>query len=179
VIHDIDFLVLETTDMPPPRAAATRSIRITSLRARLRQAGPKRSVDVGNYADDALFVLDGFHGPEGGGVDDAPSFRWTGDEAFIEVPAAASISFVVGGGRPVGVPPARVSLWIDNEPLVEDRTLPDEATRITLRNPNPSNSGRVTVRLRSTVFNPRRAGLSDDGRDLGLRLYRVDFGERG
>ena len=66
--HDIDLLVLETTDSPPPRESTRRMTTITSLRAVLRPGRAKTSVDVGNYADDALFVLGGLHGPEGGGI---------------------------------------------------------------------------------------------------------------
>jgi hypothetical protein len=175
MILGIEHLVLETTDSPPPRDPATRRARITVFRVRLREVEPKRSVDVGDYAEDALFVLRGFHAPESS--DDSASFRWTGKEASIEVPAASSIGLLVAGGRPPGVPPAKLSVWIDDEPVLRESPIPDEPTRIALRNPDPSSSEQVTVRLRASVFTPRDLGVAEDDRELGVRLFRVDFGE--
>jgi hypothetical protein len=170
----IDLLVLETTDSPPPQRAREQTMPIAMLRAHLREGGDKTAVDVGSYADDALFELSGFHGPEGAAED---TFRWTQQEASIEVPASSKVSLDLAGARPEGEAPAKLWVWIDDQPVVADETVPNERTRIVLDNPQPRGSGVVTLRIRSSVFNPRQSGLSNDERNLGVRLYRVQFGE--
>ena len=120
-------------------------------------------LDVGVPAEDALSVLRGFHDAErdpnrGGGT-----YRWTSAVATLEMPWEEAFQFVVSGGRPEGELAAHVA------------TVPNAPTTITVDNPVSQRAQGVQVTIRSTVFNPAGRGLSDDRRDLGARLYRVDF----
>ena len=133
------------------------------------------AVDIGNPPDDTfLFAMRGFHGPERDARADG-TFRWTGAEASLAVPAGAEVTLTLAGSRPEGVPPAEVSLLVDGRSAVERRTLTDEPEEIVVSIPPGSRPAELTIR--STVFNPRALGLQPpDARDLGAQLYRVDFG---
>jgi hypothetical protein len=133
------------------------------------------AVDVGNPPDDTfLFTMRGFHGPEADTRGDG-TFRWTGGEASLMVPAGAEVTLTVASTRPEGAPPADVTLLVDGRPAMEPRTLTNELEEIVVS--VPPGSQPVELTMRSSVFNPRALGLEPpDGRDLGIQLYRVDFG---
>ena len=89
---------------------------------------------------------------------------------------------MVDGGRPSGVPDAEISLWINDRLVLEGRLVPNAATGITVTLPDSlggnstdGDPGLVNVRLETSTFNPKDLSISDDGRDLGVRVHRVDF----
>ena len=135
------------------------------------------AVDIGNPPDDTfLFTMRGFHGPERDTRADG-TFRWTGGEASLAVPAGAEVTLTVASTRPEGAPPAEVAVLVDGRPAMESRTLTAMLEEIVVSVPPGSQPTELTIR--SSVFNPRALGLEPpDGRDLGIQLYRVDFGPR-
>ena len=138
-----------------------------------RTSGPARTaIDVGTPADDLLYDLQGFHGPERDGDPARGTFRWTGPQAFLTLPGGEAVTLVVAGTRPPGTPPAEISVWI-GERLVGERVLGETPQTIQLALPETGDTGPIDLTIQSTVFNPRSLGLSSDPRDLGVRLYRV------
>ena len=135
------------------------------------------AVDIGNPPDDTfLFTMRGFHGPERDTRADG-TFRWTGGEASLAVPAGTEVTLTVASTRPEGAPPAEVAVLVDGRPAMEPRTLTDALEEIVVAVPPGLQPAELTIR--SSVFNPRALGLGpSDGRDLGIQLYRVDFGPR-
>jgi len=177
----LDLAVLETTRTGVPQEIVSQSVEMRAFRAQPYEQGPKSSIDVGNYAVDALFVLRGFYGPEK--IDAAqPSFRWTSESASIDVPESTNITLLLDGGRPRGVHAAKIWLWVDDRLVLEGRVIPNTPTEVTVSVPVVSigDSGGegprlISVRLTSNTFNPKDLGISDDDRNLGVRVYRVEF----
>jgi len=170
----LDVPVLETSRAAVPQQIVRRGVEMRVFRARLNERGSKSTIDVGNYAVDALFVLRGFHGPEA--VEgETTTFRWTKATASFEVPATAQVTLVLAGGRPAGVPAAEIRVWVDDELIIDNQVVPDYQTEITIHVPDIPNSGLTRVTMVSTTFSPKALGFSEDERNLGVRVYRVDF----
>ena len=172
---NFDVLLPERTRSRAPRDAVRGSVRLHVFRVRRGDAA-RTAADVGNPAEDVLFSLRGFHSPERHAADDA-TFRWTGPEAALTLPAAGRVELTVAGVRPPGVPPAEVSVRLGGR-LVVDRRILDGGLE-TLLLDAPAEPGPVDLELESTVFEPRKLGISDDPRALGVRVYGVEFGVSG
>lgn len=173
----LELPVLETAVTRRPEAVVTLA---TSLQVFELSAGPgvpRTSVDIGTETEDGLFALQRFHGPERDPASELGSYRWTSLVASLTVPATPQVSLVLAGGRPDGVPPATVSIWIDQERIVQDLVVPNAVTTIRLSHPAPERRPVAEVTIRSTVFNPASLGLSADTRDLGVRVYRAGFSD--
>ena len=168
----IDLYTLERTRTRAPQAVVSTSIRLQLFQV-TRTSGPARTaIDVGTPADDLLYDLQGFHGPERDGDPARGTFRWTGPQASLTLPGGEAVTLVVAGTRPPGTPPAEISVWI-GERLVGERVLGETPQTIRLDRPETGDPGPIDLTIQSTVFNPRSLGLSSDPRDLGVRLYRV------
>ena len=168
----IDLYTLERTRTRAPQAVVSTPIRLQPFQV-TRTSGPARTaIDVGTPADDLLYDLQGFHGPERDGDPARGTFRWTGPQASLTLPGGEAVTLVVAGTRPPGTPPAEISVWI-GERLVGERVLGETPQTIRLDRPVTGDPGPIDLTIQSTVFNPRSLGLSSDPRDLGVRLYRV------
>ena len=168
----IDLYTLERTRTRAPQAVVSTPIRLQLFQV-TRTSGPARTaIDVGTPADDLLYDLQGFHGPERDGDPARGTFRWTGPQASLTLPGGEAVTLVVAGTRPPGTPPAEISVWI-GERLVGERVLGETPQTIRLDRPETGDPGPIDLTIQSTVFNPRSLGLSSDPRDLGVRLYRV------
>ena len=168
----IDLYTLERTRTRAPQAVVSTPIRLQLFQV-TRTSGPARTaIDVGTPADDLLYDLQGFHGPERDGDPARGTFRWTGPQASLTLPGGEAVTLVVAGTRPPGTPPAEISVWI-GERLVGERVLGEAPQTIRLDRPETGDPGPIDLTIQSTVFNPRSLGLSSDPRDLGVRLYRV------
>ena len=168
----IDLYTLERTRTRAPQAVVSTPIRLQLFQV-TRTSGPARTaIDVGTPADDLLYDLQGFHGPERDGDPARGTFRWTGPQASLTLPGGEAVTLVVAGTRPPGTPPAEISVWI-GERLVGERVLGETPQTIRLDRPETGDPGPIDLTIQSTVFQPRSLGLSSDPRDLGVRLYRV------
>ena len=168
----IDLYTLERTHTRAPQAVVSTPIRLQLFQV-TRTSGPARTaIDVGTPADDLLYDLQGFHGPERDGDPARSTFRWTGPQASLTLPGGEAVTLVVAGTRPPGTPPAKISVWI-GERLVGERVLGETPQTIRLDRPETGDPSQIDLTIQSTVFNPRSLGLSSDPRDLGVRLYRV------
>ena len=168
----IDLYTLERTRTRAPQAVVSTPIRLQLFQV-TRTSGPARTaIDVGTPADDLLYDLQGFHGPERDGDPARGTFRWTGPQASLTLPGGEAVTLVVAGTRPPGTPPAEISVWI-GERLVGERVLGETPQTIRLDRPETGDPGPIDLTIQSTVFNSRSLGLSSDPRDLGVRLYRV------
>ena len=168
----IDLRLLERARTRAPQAVVSTPIRLQLFQV-TRTSGPARTaIDVGTPADDLLYDLKGFHGPERDGDPARGTFRWTGPQASLTLPGGEAVTLVVAGTRPPGTPPAEISVWI-GERLVGERVLGETPQTIRLALPETGDTGPIDLTIQSTVFNPRSLGLSSDPRDLGVRLYRV------
>ncbi len=172
--HDRDEIVVRTLPGSSwiPDAVEARKARLTAYRFAL-DPSPRTHVDVGSYVSDAMFPMTGFYGPETDSNEG--DYRWTGAVSSVEVPVARRVTLVLQGARPLGTPPAVVSIRANGELVVTNATLPQQTTRLAFDLPTRHPGKPTTLTIESSTFNPRRAGLSDDGRELGVRLYRIDF----
>lgn len=141
-----------------------------------RNDAARTAVDVGDPTQDVLYTLRGFHLPARRGRSEE-TYRWTGAEASLVLPHGGGVELTVAGSRPDGVPPAELSVWADEQVLLEARVLSGALETLSLD--VPDGSGPVVLRMESTVFQPSELGVSDDPRELGVRVYRVDFGVSG
>jgi hypothetical protein len=170
---EIRLPVLETTVSRPPERQVTLAADVAVFQAVQRAEEPRAYVDVGNRDDDTLYRMSGFHDAERDAAAFDGSFRWTDATAMIGIPSARELELLIAGARPQGAPPAVVSVWIGDRPLVEEVTLADSPQVLRLTNPLPAGGVRTDLRITSTVFVPVRLGASADARRLGVRLYGV------
>ena len=170
----IELPMLEVTRDRAPQTVFRPRIGIQIWRITRRETP---AVDIGNPPDDVFFfVTRGFHEAERDTRSDG-TFRWTGAEASLAVPAGAEVTLTLAGARPEGVAAAEVAVLVDGRPAVDARPVGNEPEEIVLSVPPGPRPAELTIR--STVFNPAALGLElPDARDLGVRLYRVDFGPR-
>ena len=169
----IDLRVLERTRTRAPQAVVSTPIQLQLFQVTQTVERDHPVVDVGTPADDLLYDLQGFHGPERDREDPARgTFRWTGPQASLTLPGGEAVTLVVAGTRPPGTPPAEISVRI-GEQLVGERVLGETPQAIRLALPETGAQGQIDLTIQSTVFQPRSLGLSPDPRDLGVRLYRV------
>ena len=171
---ELEIPTLETTQTTIPRQVEVRELSLNVFRVTVSEA-PKVAVDVGTPSDDLLFALRGFYGAERHPDPTIGTYRWSSKLATIVVPAEEEIRLVIGGDRPEGVAAAEIAVWIGGQLVTQELVLPDAPTTIRLANPAAEAGALSTVTVRSTTFNPRSLGLSDDARDLGVRLYRVEY----
>jgi len=132
-------------------------------------------LDVGLLDSNSL--LEGFHHKERGL--DTTDFRWTGQAAQLALPPLEAARGAVvtlrmaGGDRPQSMSSPRVSIYLNGVLLDEFELGPEFDTYrasvpaillagFTGRNP--------VLRLETDTWNPQAAGLSEDGRDLGIML---------
>ena len=166
----IEVPILESTRGRRPQASITQSIRLQVYPVWPRVVAAE-VVDVGE-PEDVLYDLRGFYGPER--TSEGGTFRWTGPEASLRVPASTEVTLTLGGARPAGVSPAEVTVWIAGCEMLAT-PLPDMPEDISVTVP-PTSEPSVEVMIRATAFNPAARGLvPPDLRDLGVRVYRVAF----
>ena len=168
----IDLRLLERTRTRVPQAVVPTPIPLQLFQVTRTRGRDQPAVDVGTPADDLLYDLQGFHGPERDGDPARGTFRWTGPQASLTLPGGEAVTLVVAGTRPPGTPPAEISVWI-GERLVGERVLGETPQAVRLDLPETGDTDPIDLTIQSTVFNPRSLGLSSDPRDLGVRLYRV------
>src|SRR5690606_4650755 len=143
---------------------------------------PPTSVDVG--AADDLHVLR-FHAKE---RDRRGTYRWSRDVSYlmlsgIDANATALVLWLDGGGRPRSAPPADVEVSIGETVIGRVRV---EGGRAAYTLPIPPDlaaaAGRamdpLTVRLRTTTWNPRELPGGPRDRDLGVMVDRVEVVRR-
>ena len=168
----IDLRVLERTRTRAPQAGVSTPIQLQLFQVTRTRGRDQPDIDIGTPADDLLYDLHGFHGPERDRDPDRGTFRWTGPQASLTLPGGEAVTLVVAGPRPPGTPPAEISVRI-GEQLVGERVLGETPQAIRLALPETGDLGPIDLTIQSTVFQPRSLGLSPDPRDLGVRLYRV------
>ena len=171
--RSVDIRTLERTSTQVPQALVPHSIRLQIFEVTRKARGGQMVVDVGTPADDILYDLQGFHAGERDPDPALGTFRWTGARASLTLPGGAGVTLVVAGGRPAGTPPAEISVWVGERPVVARRVLSETPQAIRLDLPGTGSPGPIDLTIQSTVFQPRSLGLSLDSRDLGVRVYRV------
>jgi hypothetical protein len=171
---ELELSMLETTTSRIPETVLDNRVRLSLYR--LAESPRKHIVDVGTVADDYLFGLRGFYAAERSPDPALGSFRWTGAVASIELPAAGDeIRLVLAGGRPDGSEAAEITIRVNQRPVIERFLVPSEPTTITVENRDQGRAGVTNVTIESNVFRPRDLGLSPDERELGVKVYRVEF----
>ena len=138
----------------------------------VRNDAARTAIDVGDPGHDVFFALRGFHLPERP-VGRDETYRWTGSEALLVLPYGGEVELTVAGSRPAGAPPAELSVRADQRVLVERRVLTGALETLSLD--VPGGPGPVVLGMESTVFRPSEHGVSADPRELGVRVYRVDY----
>ncbi len=167
-----------------PSGARLKKFHLDLYRFAPARAGvlPPTSVDVG--AADDLHVLR-FHAKE---QDRRGTYRWSRDVSYlmlsgIDGDATALVLWMDSGGRPKAAPPADVEISIGETVIGRVRVeggggtytlpIPPDLAERAARAADP-----LTVRLRTTTWNPRELlGVSDD-RELGVMVDRVEVVRR-
>ena len=187
-VSPVEVLPLRYTILTPTSSAFPSDVRQVSDRLELcrvsaRKIAPPLAapavVDLGDA--DFPYLLHGFFGPEsilGFGA------RWTTGEAEVWLPPmslpksmSATLSVRALVYRPPHIEPPTIDLLLDGievghirTPSVEFETYPfalGAALSDRLR------QGPTVLTIRSTPFSPRAAGISDDGRMLGIAVDRL------
>jgi hypothetical protein len=130
------------------------------------------SIKVGDARQDLPVLLDGFYDPEV--QDNGRTFRWIGPVARLVFPPVASINLLIDTRRPPHTEPATIQVQLDGIPV---EVIPEEKPGLLTFHVPASGSVREaamrTVTLTTTTFNPKSLGISDDQRDLGVKLLEV------
>lgn len=135
--------------------------------------GSVSTVDIGAWPQDLVHDLRGFHVPEPDAVAPTGSFRWTGNAARLYLPPGDRVRIWLSADRPSQAPPARLSVWVDSgAPRIDGRKIGPGVTEITL--PTDGTDAPVLLIFGVNSFNPAQLGISDDRRDLGIRLFRLE-----
>jgi hypothetical protein len=135
--------------------------------------------DIGEQ-DDLQVVR--FHAKE---QDHRGTYRWTRALSYLSVvgmPADARelVLWMDNGGRPANAPPPEVELFLGETSLgrvtvgagLRPYTLPIPPA---LAAASAASADAVTIRLRSTTWNPRKVLGAGDDRDLGVMVDRVEI----
>jgi ubiquinone/menaquinone biosynthesis C-methylase UbiE len=122
---------------------------------------------------DRYHLIEGFHAPEGDGTLEG-GFRWTRGDASVLVPSARSYRVSLGTSRPAGAIEATGSVTCGDGPEQFVSTV-TEKTVIKVPGVESESGGTSVLRFAFTTFNPRALGLSDDDRELGVRVYWIDW----
>jgi hypothetical protein len=141
-------------------------------------------LDIGGEEDD-LFVR-GFHAKERLGGGDT-SFRWTGNLSSVQVLGVTPRTRIVtlwlsAGGRPDGLPPASITVRLNQRPLGTVRVTaqfeqyrfevpPDLAEQMAVA----EEAGQLE--LEGSSWNPAELNGGPDTRDIGVMVDRVAIGE--
>jgi hypothetical protein len=136
------------------------------------------SLDVG-YRDDLNVVR--FHAKE---TSDGRTVRWTGPQSFVAVTGLTgrerTLSLVMhDGGRPPQAPPARVTVYFNDTLVGTADVLPGFRTYDFALPPDAvaraaGMSAPAQLRLVSSTWNPKKLLGSQDDRDLGVMVDRVE-----
>ncbi len=113
------------------------------------------------------------------------TFRWTRKTSFISIlPSAAEHSRLVtlwlsNGGRPEGVPKARVVIYLNDRLLgtatITEKFLPYSfAIRPEMAEKIAKSKVTATLKILSNTWVPRDAHGGQDGRELGIMIDRVE-----
>jgi len=139
---------------------------------------PFRSLDIG-AADDLNIWR--FHAKE---RMETTSFRWSRDASYIALPnlpsSVRSVTLWMGdGGRLPGLPPARVTLYLDDQLLGEVTVVGGfQPHRFAIPSELASRVGAkddpAVLRLVCNTWNPQKALGVADSRDVGVMVDRVE-----
>ena len=95
----IDLRVLEHTRTRAPQAVVSTPIQLQLFQVTRTRGRDQPDVDIGTPADDLLYDLHGFHGPERDRDPARGTFRWTGPQASLTLPGGEAVTLVVAGPR--------------------------------------------------------------------------------
>jgi hypothetical protein len=140
---------------------------------------PTIDLDIG-FEDDLNVVR--FHAKERDGR--GTTFRWSRDRSYVSLlgirPESRTLELVLSdGSRPGKVPPAKVQVLLNDQPLGEVQVTP-EFRRYTLAIPADvaaaasKNDGPARLTLVTNVWRPKDVLGTADDRDLGVMVDRVD-----
>jgi len=127
------------------------------------------SAEIGDRNQEGFYEPE--RSPEGG------TLHWTKGDATVTLPAVngndRSLVLKMGGARPVGVPHGTTTVYLNGIRLA-DLVLTNSLRTYVLPVPAEAQTGNVWVlRLETTTWNPARAGVSKDDRDLGMQVQSI------
>ncbi len=115
---------------------------------------------------------------------DSTAYRWSRDASYIALPnlqaSVRTVTLVMSdGGRPAGSAPARVAVYLDDELLGEATVTGDFrpyafAIPAALAARAAARDAPAVLRLTCNTWNPHATLGTDDTRDLGVMLHRVE-----
>jgi hypothetical protein len=137
-------------------------------------------IDIG---DNSFGLVEGFYGRERYDINDDGSrlkgdMRWTGPEAKVIIPwfgddREVVLTLRMSGGRPEKIPPAEAVISVDEWAVGNvslSNAFEDYEFRISARSVETDIPGRAILEISSSTWSPRAAGISSDGRDLGVQI---------
>ena len=152
-----------------------------------QKVAPTFPFDLRMGTPDYGYLRSGFERADGIGPG---SYRWTGEQAFVDLPRprtdAWRITLRVGGNRPVGASPARLAIWVDDQPVktIQFASIPsgnafDSGYRDVVisgeTGPHPP-TGPIHLRLDVNTWRPADYGMGD-GRNLGVVITDITVEE--
>jgi hypothetical protein len=129
------------------------------------------------------YLRSGFQRVDGTG---AGAYRWTDAEAMVDLPRPPTnqwrITLRIGGNRPTGVPPARLTIALDDQPvrIIPFESIPpgsgfDPGYRdivVSGNSGNPPVTGPIRLKLDVNTWRPSEFGLGDV-RELGVAITDI------
>ncbi len=143
------------------------------FKVQLHKDAPDHNLDqVVDIGQNPFGLISGFHSAE---VSQGISFRWT--KAISELiipwpggPVPVELTLRVNGGRPQGVPPAALSIFIDGQ-MIKSLKLTNEFKEYRMVIPPvPEVDTRRVLRLETGPWSPKVSGISGDSRELGAQI---------
>lgn len=160
---------------PEPPGVVRLQSRVVEVRRLVDGQGP-RSFSVGDGRQDVGILVEGFHGPETEVRPGQPArpFRWTGPVATMAFPPVAAIALTIDTSRPAPARPARVEVDVDGAPVDAGLTDTPGWHRLHIAFPGRDGCGKRIVSLRTNTFRMKELGLSEDARELGVRVMSAE-----
>ncbi|GEM_PF-1709779 len=141
---------------------------------------PATSVEMG--PGEYPYLRGGFYGWET--MPEGATFRWTNGLGRIVLSRPSmgdlNLNLSVASGRPSLAQPAQLSVWV-NGVSVGERTLAQgytfETWSLTVPEDDLPATSEVEIELRSDTWVPQAIGYSEDSRELGVMVDRVEIGD--
>ena len=139
-------------------------------------AAAPASLNVGAPTEDLPYLVRGFHSPEGDPKRPESLYRWTTAEAEMRLPPVRAVRIHARPQwRPPAAPPLVLTLRVNGRVVAYQTKTQGPNTIVEFTVPEPASTGAFSLVIGCEAFTPRGLGLSNDGRELGIPVFRVDL----
>ena len=135
-------------------------------------------VGVGRPEEDLPFIVRGFGGPEGDPSKVGGTFRWALKGAELALPPVRKVRLYFRPWRPPQAPPLDLRVTVDGIPVAFENRVEqtgDHVLEVLVPQEIVQSRRRFVLNVDASSFSMQRLGLSNDPRELGIAIFRIDL----